>query len=55
MVFKGREKWNSVATARVWQMKGIKRNADKGRRPLCLVEEGVIYIVWKLETGERNF
>jgi len=55
MVFKEREKWNSVATTRVWQLKGMKRKADKGRRPLCLVEEGVIDIVWKLETTERHF
>jgi len=52
MVFKEKEKWNSVATIRVWQMKGMKRNADKGRRPFCLDEEGVIHIVRKLETGE---
>jgi hypothetical protein len=29
----------------VWQLKGIRRNMDKGRCPLCLVEEDVKHIL----------
>jgi len=38
----------------MWQLKGMERNADKGKRSLCLGEEGVTHFIglfgnWKLE------
>ena len=29
----------------LWQLKGMRRNTDKGRCPLCLGEEGIIHIL----------
>jgi hypothetical protein len=31
--------------AEVWQLKGIRRNTDKGRCPLCIGAEDVIHIL----------
>jgi hypothetical protein len=31
--------------AGIWQLKGVRRNADKGRCPLCLEEEDVKHIL----------
>ena len=38
--------------AGTWQLKGVRRNADKGRCPLCLQEEDVKRIL--LECKEKN-
>jgi hypothetical protein len=31
--------------AGIWQLEGVRRNADKERRPLCLGEEDVKHIL----------
>jgi hypothetical protein len=31
--------------AGIWQLKGVRRNADKGKCPLCLQEEDVKHIL----------
>ena len=41
MVCKERKKWNSAVANRGWQLKGIKRNPDKGKCNLCLGEEDI--------------
>jgi hypothetical protein len=33
--------------ARMWQLKGVRRNADKGRCPLCFGKEDVEHILLK--------
>jgi hypothetical protein len=38
--------------AGIWQLKGARKNADKGRCPLCLEEEDAKYIL--LECGETK-
>jgi hypothetical protein len=38
--------------AGIWQLKGVRRNADKGRCPLCFEKEVVKHIL--LECKERN-
>jgi hypothetical protein len=43
--------------AGIWQLKGVRRNADKGRCPLCFEEEDVKHIYWnvrKQNIGEKN-
>jgi hypothetical protein len=34
-----------VVNSRIWQLKGVRRNTDKGRCPLCLEEEDVEHIL----------
>ena len=45
MLFKKTKKRNSVAIAGIWQLKGVRRKADKGRCPLCFEKEDVEYIL----------
>jgi hypothetical protein len=45
MVFEERKKLNSAATRGMWQLKGMRRNTDTGRCPLCLGEEDIIHIL----------
>ena len=43
--------------AGIWELKGVRRNADKGRCPLCVEEEDVKHIYWnvrKQNIGEKN-
>ena len=50
-----RKKWSITAwlLAAVWQLKGMRRNTDKGRFPFCLGEEDVIHILLEcLGTGK---
>jgi hypothetical protein len=46
MLFKKRKR-SGIAwlIAGIWQLKGVRRNADKGRCPLCLEEEDVKHIL----------
>jgi hypothetical protein len=39
--------------AGIWQLKGVRRNADKGRCPLCLGEEDVNHML--LECKETKY
>jgi hypothetical protein len=39
--------------AGIWQLKGVRRNADKGRCPLCSEEEDVKHIL--LECKETKY
>jgi hypothetical protein len=39
--------------AGIWQLKGVRRNADKGRCPLCFEEEDVKHIL--LECKETKY
>jgi hypothetical protein len=42
-----------VANSRIWQLKGVRRNADKGRCPLCFEKDDVKHIL--LECEETNY
>jgi hypothetical protein len=53
MLFKKRKEWNSVANSRDMETKRVRRNADKGRCPLCLEEEDVKHIL--LECKETKY
>jgi hypothetical protein len=47
MLFKKRRSRIAWLIAGIWQLKGVRRNADKGRCPLCLEKEDVKHILLK--------
>jgi hypothetical protein len=57
MLFKKERSGIAWLIAGIWQLKGVRRNADKGRCPLCFEEEDGKHIYWnvrKQNIGEKN-
>jgi hypothetical protein len=57
MLFKKNMSGIAWLIAGIWQLKGVRRNTDKGRCPLCFGKEDVKHIYWnvrKQNIGEKN-